>query len=224
MRPAATGQLAILAEGVVVSRAGKRVLDGAALRVLRGEIATLEGPSGSGKSTLLRVLATLMDYEEGLVQLGGVDARTIAPRSYRTRVAYVLQQPPMLEGTVAANVATGPRLRGIVQSAEKTAALLVRVGLGGFGPRVARDLSGGEQQRVALARALANEPEVLLLDEPTAALDPESSTRILDLVRTLAGTGLAVVVVTHSEAHAAALGGSRHRLDEGRVRAAGAGP
>jgi putative ABC transport system ATP-binding protein len=216
---AATGQLAIVAEGVIVSRAGKRVLDGASLRVARGEVATLEGPSGSGKSTLLRVLATLTDYEEGVVKLDGVDARTIAPRSYRVRVAYVLQQPPMLEGTVAANVATGPRLRGVVQTEEKTATLLARVGLGGFGPRTARDLSGGEQQRVALARALANEPEVLLLDEPTAALDPESSARIVELVRTLAATGLAVVVVTHSEAHAEALAGSRHRLDRGRVRA-----
>jgi putative ABC transport system ATP-binding protein len=214
----------IEARDIVVIRDGRRVLDRASIRVKGGQIATIEGPSGCGKSTFLRALATLIEPDAGDLLLDGVLSAAIGPRAYRTRVAYVPQQPPMFEGTVGTNVAMGPYLRGESVDQDAIATLLGRVGLEGFRLRVARDLSGGEQQRVALARALANSPHVLLLDEPTAALDPDSASHVLELVRGLAAAGLAVVVVTHTAPHAAALGAFRYRIESGRVHDSSGGP
>lgn len=205
------------ARDVVVVLDGTRVVDRVSFAVHPGEIVTIAGPSGSGKSSFLRALATLIEPDAGAVLLDAVDARALSPTAFRTRVAYVLQESPMFEGTVAENVATGPALRGVVMSPESIASALERVGLAGFAGRAARDLSGGERQRVALARALANEPEVLLLDEPTSALDPASAERVLATVRSLAEAGLAIVVVTHSAEHAAALGGRRMSYHAGRL-------
>lgn len=206
------------ARDVVLARGGRRILDGASLRMAPGEVSALQGPSGCGKSTLLRVMATLTECDSGQVLLGGVDARTIPPRVFRKRVAYVPQLPPMFEGTVASNIATGPALRGLTLAPDVLTSLMERVGLPvEFLEREARELSGGERQRLALARALANEPEVLLLDEPTSALDPVSAERILELIRSLARGGLSILMVTHLEAHARALGGARYRCEAGRV-------
>ena len=199
------------ARELVVAQGGKRVLDRVSLIVNRGEIAAIEGSSGSGKTTLLRALALLVEPSAGGIFLEGHDARTIAPRAYRVRVAYLAQQPAMLEGTVAANVSAGPRMRNADLAPAAIDALLASAGLDAtFANRSARDLSGGERQRVAVARALANDPAALLLDEPTSALDPLAATHVLDLVKRCASKGLAVVVVTHVEAHAAALGGTRY--------------
>jgi ABC-type multidrug transport system ATPase subunit len=203
----------------VVVRQGRRLLDGASLAVAPGEIAVVTGASGSGKSTLLRALATLTPIDHGQVLLEGIDATAISPRTFRTRVALVPQQPPMFDGTVATNLATGPRLRGLEPSPESLALLLERVGLPrGLLARDVRGLSGGEMQRVALARALANEPTVLLLDEPTAALDPAAAAHVLALVRTLARDGLAVVLVTHIAEHARAVADVAYECTEGRLR------
>ena len=202
----------------MVTRQGRRLLDGATLRVAPGAVAVVDGASGSGKTTFLKAMATLIPVDAGSILLEGVDAVSIAPTAFRRRVAYVPQQPPMLDGSVADNLATGPRLHGATLSPDATLALLDRVGLpAAFGERAARDLSGGERLRVAFARALANEPVVLLLDEPTAALDPAAATRILDLVRALAAEGLSVVVVTHVEEHAQRLGGDPYVCRAGRV-------
>src|SRR6185437_6715001 len=150
--------------------------------------------------------ATLIPIDGGRVTLGGVDAADLPPTAYRARVAYVPQAPPMLPGTVADNLDAGPRLRGRALPEGRAAALIRAVGLPeAFLARRAEDLSGGERQRVALARALANDPEVLLLDEPTAALDPETALGVVALARDLAGEGRGVVMVTHVVAHAEAL-------------------
>jgi putative ABC transport system ATP-binding protein len=218
MRGSVKGVEGLEAQRLVVVRGGRRLLDDASLAVTCGAIATIEGPSGSGKSTLLRAIATLIPVEGGRVLLDGADVATMAPTDLRRRVAYVPQQPPMLEGSVAANVAVGPRLAGRAMDPAAIAALLARVGLpAAFADRDAKSLSGGERQRLALARALANEPRVLLLDEPTSALDPEAADRVLDLVRALATEGLAIVVVTHVRAHAARLGGERWICRAGRL-------
>jgi putative ABC transport system ATP-binding protein len=167
-------------------------------------------------------MATLLEADSGMLSLCGVDARSISPRTFRTRVAYVLQQPPMFEGTVAANIAAGPALRGVSVARDRILQLLERVGLPAeFADRDASPLSGGERQRVALARALANDPEVLLLDEPTSALDPIAADAVLAQVRTLANDGRAVAVVTHQVEHAVALCGRRFVCESGRVHERG---
>jgi putative ABC transport system ATP-binding protein len=206
------------ARDIVLMRAGKPILSGASLTVQAGETVSIEGASGSGKSTLLRVMATLLEMTSGQVLLGGVDARSLSPRVFRKRVAYVPQLPPMFEGTVASNVAAGPSLRGLKLERGAVVRLLERVGLGAdFHDRDPRNLSGGERQRVALARALANEPEVLLLDEPTSALDQGMAERIIELIRSLSADGHAIAIVTHIEEHAAALAGRRYVCAGGKV-------
>jgi putative ABC transport system ATP-binding protein len=205
----------------VVLREGRRILDGASILVRPGEAVAIQGPSGSGKTTLARALATLVEPDAGTVLLDGQDAREIAPTRFRTRVAFLAQQPAMFAGTVRANLGAGPALHGKSLDDAQTRQLILAVGLDeSMLPREARTLSGGEKQRVALARALANAPGVLLLDEPTAALDPDAGERIVALLRTLSARGLSVVMVTHVEAHACALGGTRYRCERGRLTVA----
>jgi ABC-type iron transport system FetAB ATPase subunit len=209
------------ARDVVVLREGRRILDGASILVRPGEAVAIQGPSGSGKTTLARALATLVEPDAGTVLLDGQDAREIAPTRFRTRVAFLAQQPAMFAGTVRANLGAGPALHGKSLDDAQTRQLILAVGLDeSMLPREARTLSGGEKQRVALARALANAPGVLLLDEPTAALDPDAGERIVALLRALSARGLSVVMVTHVEAHACALGGTRYRCERGRLTVA----
>ncbi len=206
------------ARELVVLREGRRILDGASMLVRRGETVAIQGPSGSGKSTLARALATLVEPDEGTVLLDGQDAREIAPTEFRTRVAFLAQQPAMFAVTVRDNLQAGPALHGKSLADAQARELILAVGLEEpILPREARTLSGGEKQRVALARALANSPDVLLLDEPTAALDPDAGQLIVALLRSLSARGLSVVMVTHDEAHARALGGTRYRCERGRV-------
>lgn len=215
---------AIEARDLRVIREGRTIVDGASLAVSCGEKVAIAGASGSGKSTFLRAMATLIPIDGGQVRLDGVDAITLPPTVFRTRVAYLPQAPPMLPGTVADNVAAGPALRGETLALERQNELVRAVGLDeDFLDRAANELSGGERQRVALARALANEPTVLLLDEPTAALDPETAAQVIDLVRRLATAGRAVVMVTHIAAHAAALDGRRYVFQAGKLAADGDG-
>ena len=203
---------------LVVLRGGRRILDEATILVRPGEAVAIQGPSGSGKSTLVRVLATLLEADAGAVMLDGRDAREIAPSRFRTRIAFLAQQPAMFDGTVRDNLAAGPALHGDSLDDARARDLIAAVGLDdSVQLREARTLSGGEKQRVALARALANDPQVLLLDEPTAALDPEAGELIVTLLRDLRARGLSVVMVTHVDAHARALGGTLYRCERGRL-------
>jgi ABC-type iron transport system FetAB ATPase subunit len=203
---------------LVVLRGGRRILDGATILVHPGEAVAIQGPSGSGKSTLVRVLATLLEADAGSVLLDGRDAREIAATQFRTRIAFLAQQPAMFEGSVRDNLAAGPALHGQRLSDAQVRDLIAAVGLDdSVQSREARTLSGGEKQRVALARALANNPQVLLLDEPTAALDPEAGGLIVALLRDLRARGHSVVMVTHVDAHARALGGTLYRCERGRL-------
>jgi len=206
------------ARELVVMREGRRILDGASIAVRAGEAVAIQGPSGSGKSTLVRALATLIEPDAGTVLLDGRDAREIAPTQFRTRVAFLAQQPAMFAGTVRDNLAAGPALHGKSLGDAQAGELILAVGLDeSILPRQARTLSGGEKQRVALARALANAPDVLLLDEPTAALDPYAAESIVALLVALGVRGLSVVMVTHVEAHARSLGGTLYRCERGRL-------
>jgi tungstate transport system ATP-binding protein len=179
--------------------AGRTVLDLDELEVRRGEILALVGPSGSGKSTLLRLLNFLEQPTEGRIYFEGRQAEgERTPLELRRQVTTVFQQTALLKASVRANVAYGLRLRGLPVDGQ-VEGLLATVGLSELAGAPARQLSGGEKQRVALARALIFRPRVLLLDEPTANLDPYNVGLIEEIVRTEnRENGTTVVLVTHN--------------------------
>ena len=181
-----------------------RVLDGITLHVGSGEILGLIGPSGSGKSTILRVLVGLLKPESGVVRLDGATidyGSAWDVRRMRDRFAIVFQQYNLFQNmTVLDNVTIAPvrikkRLRRDVE--DEARRLLSMVGLGDKLAAYPDELSGGQQQRVAIARALALKPEILLLDEITAALDPELVSEVLDAIRVLARDGMTMLIVSH---------------------------
>ncbi|MFZ4806107.1 MAG: amino acid ABC transporter ATP-binding protein [Hyphomicrobiaceae bacterium] len=180
------------------------VLDGITLSVGSGEVLGLIGPSGSGKSTILRVLVGLLKPSAGRIALDGEDVRytdSAHVKRMRNRVAIVFQQYNLFQNmTVLENVTIAPlkirgRPRAEVEADART--LLQKVGLGDKLKSYPDELSGGQQQRVAIARALALKPEILLLDEVTAALDPELVSEVLDSIRVLAREGMTMMIVSH---------------------------
>jgi len=181
---------------------------------------TILGPSGSGKSTLLRCINRLVEPTSGTIELDGVPAAALPVQELRRRVGMVFQTAALFDGTVIDNVLYGPRLRREhVDDTEFACRLLERVGLPrSFAPKAVGELSGGEAQRVSLARALANRPEVLLLDEPTASLDPTASTQVERLLLELAAErDLTYLFVTHNLEQARRLGDHGLLLVDGRV-------
>lgn len=176
----------------------RTVLNLNALDIYDGEILALVGPSGAGKSTLLRLLNFLETPSVGTLLYRGENVSASASLELRRQVTTVFQRPMLLRGSVAENVAYGLRLRGAHVNANVDV-MLERVGLRDMARENARKLSGGEMQRVALARALVIEPRVLLLDEPTANLDPYNVALIEEIVRAQhRARGVTVVVVTHN--------------------------
>lgn len=153
---------------------GRTVLEVAQLDIQAGEILALVGPSGAGKSTLLRLLNFLEAPSQGKLTFHQQEfsAQREMPLEQRRRVTMVFQRPMLLNRTIEANVRFGLELRGIRAGQARVQAALEEVGLAHLAHQKAHTLSGGEAQRVALARAIVMEPEVLLLDEPTANLDP----------------------------------------------------
>jgi polar amino acid transport system ATP-binding protein len=180
------------------------VLAGIDLVVGRGDVIGLIGPSGSGKSTVLRVLMGLLRPATGGVLLDGreVDYGNAAEvRRLRDRVAIVFQQYNLFQNmTVMQNVTIAPtkiKKRPPREVEAEAKELLAKVGLADKFGRYPDELSGGQQQRVAIARALALKPEILLLDEVTAALDPELVAEVLDTVRVLGREGMTMLIVSH---------------------------
>ena len=194
------------------------------LAVEKGEIVCLIGPSGSGKSTLLRLLVGLLRPSAGAVSLDGeridyADRRRL--RRARDRFAIVFQQYNLFQNmTALRNVAIAPtvvRRRPAAEVEAEARALLAKVGLADKVDSYPDHLSGGQQQRVAIARALALKPDILLLDEVTAALDPELVSEVLDAIRALAESGITMLIVSHEMGFVREIADRVVFMDAGRV-------
>ena len=179
--------------------AGRTVVDIDGLEIRRGEFLAIVGPSGAGKSTLLRMLNFLEYPDEGQIEYAGQAASANMPMQLRRQVTTVFQHPALLHDSVENNVAYGLRLRGQRNCQSDVRAILARMGLDKLRRSQARTLSGGEAQRVALARAVIVNPEVLLLDEPSANLDPYNIGLIEEVMKEVNQTrGTTMLIVTHN--------------------------
>jgi tungstate transport system ATP-binding protein len=203
--------------GVRQAYGARVVLDIDRLSLASGEIFVVVGPSGAGKSTLLRLLNFLEAPTAGTIIFAGQPVPREPPLALLRRVTTIFQRPVPLSRTVRQNVAYGLHLRG--QPADgRVDAALARVGLGAFAHQAAHKLSGGELQRAVLARALVLDPEVLLLDEPTANLDPYNVGLIESIVREQNQTrGTTIVLVTHNVFQARRLAGRVGLLLNGKL-------
>lgn len=182
------------------------VLHGIDLSVKTGEVVALVAPSGAGKSTLLHIAGLLDTPDTGTVTISGRDMTALSDRKRtavrRDEVGFIYQFHHLLpEFTARENIVLPQLANGKSEAAANARAndLLARVGIAERGDHRPAALSGGEQQRVAFCRALANEPTLLLADEPTGNLDPETSDRVFDaLMELVRGTGLSAVIATHN--------------------------
>jgi tungstate transport system ATP-binding protein len=190
---APTSDLPLVFDEVSLDAGATRLIDRVSLSIAPGAPTLIVGPNGAGKTSLLRLCMGLVAPSSGRISWGG---RVAAAPSRR---AIVFQRPVMLRRTVAANVRFALAQAGLPRGErhQRTLALLDRVGLADLASRPARRLSGGEQQRLALARALVRDPELLLLDEPTANLDPAATRAVEDIVQKAAQSGIKIVMATH---------------------------
>ena len=210
--------LPIVLDEVSFAAGGMTILDRVSLAFAAGAPAVLIGPNGAGKTTLLRLLMGLAAPVRGRVTWGG---REDAEPTHR---AIMFQRPAMLRRSAAGNIRYALAAAGVPRAkrASRVDELAAVVGLAGLGGRPARKLSGGAQQRLALARALAREPQILLLDEPTASLDPAATKAIEDVIRSVAARGIKVVMSTHDLGEARRLAGEIVLMHRGRVIESGA--
>jgi len=199
------------------------VLDGIDLSVAPHEVVCLIGASGSGKSTLLRCINGLTEFDEGSVKLDGTDIydESFGRNGLYKRIGIVFQAYNLFPHlTVLDNITLAPiRVHGRQRAEAENAAkkLLDLFGLGQYARAYPEQLSGGQQQRVAVIRSLATDPEVLLLDEVTAALDPELIGEVLKIIRDLKTEGMTMVIVTHEMAFARDVADRVCFLDGGRI-------
>jgi polar amino acid transport system ATP-binding protein len=203
------------------------VLDDVSIDIDAGQVVCLIGASGSGKSTLLRCVNLLEPIDEGAIVLDGVDVSEpgFDPDPVRRRIGMVFQSYNLFPHmTVLRNVTLAPtkvlrRSRG--DTAVTARELLARFGLADKAEAYPDQLSGGQQQRVAIVRALAMQPEIMLLDEVTAALDPVLVGEVLDVVRELRGAGMTMIIATHEMGFAREISDLVCFLKDGRVHEQG---
>ena len=214
----------LIADGVRHAYDGTTVLSGIDLALPHGSLTCLIGPTGCGKTTLLRVLAGFLRPDGGRVRIGGRDVTDLAPA--RRGIGFVYQDLALFDHmSVRGNVGFGLRARGVRggELQRRVTDMLERVGLAGFEGRRPTTLSGGQRQRVALARALVFEPDILLLDEPFAALDKNVRAQVQQEVRRLQQElGITTVLVTHDQQEALRLADVLVIMREGRIEQLGA--
>ena len=211
-------------ENVSASYGKLEVLKGVNLKADKGEVVSLIGPSGSGKSTLLRVLIGLTPPTGGEIHVGGepVDYKSKQSlKALRRHMAIVFQQYNLFQNMdVLKNVTIAPvkiRKEPSGEVEERARALLKKVGMDHKEKAYPDELSGGQQQRVAIARALATNPEILLLDEVTSALDPERVKEVLDTIRSLTDEGITMVIVSHEMAFVREVSTRVAMMDDGKI-------
>ena len=194
-------------ERVGLTEGGTRIIDDVSFS-LGAQRTVVLGPNGAGKSTLLRLIHDLLHPSSGILYW---------PRPLSQ--AMVFQRPVMLRTTALANVIYGLKLRGCAgqEGVRRARESLARVGLEHLAQRPARLLSGGEQQRVALARAWALEPDLLILDEPTASLDPASSREVERIIGKIAAAGTRILMTTHNLGQAKRIAEEIVFIDRGRI-------
>jgi ABC-type polar amino acid transport system ATPase subunit len=207
-------------------RGARTILDGVSLEVSRGEIVALKGASGSGKTTMLRTIAGLEPFDAGSVDVEGV-ALAHGPlasstlKALRSKVGMVFQFHCLFEHLSALeNVTLAPvHVQGMAAAAAVVRAreLLGLLGVEHRANAYPRELSGGEAQRVAIARALATDPPLLLMDEPTASLDPERRAELTTILRRLVSRGRTLMIATHDEDFAASTATRIVRVHDGRL-------
>lgn len=191
------------AKDIQYKKNGKTIIDVAAFQLYEGEVTALIGVNGAGKTTLMQILALLRQPTAGNVFFKGEQAQKNNLLSLRKRMAFVFQQPLLLDMTVRKNIETGLHLRGVSpqEIKKRVEEWIEKLGISHLASDSVRFLSGGEAQRVSIARALALEPEVLFLDEPFTGLDsPTRGQLLLDMAKLLHGTNIATLFVTHDYA------------------------
>lgn len=190
------------AENITRLYGEKAALDNVSFSLSRGEIVAVIGPSGAGKSTLLRICDMLEEQSSGSLTLFGMPVNKKTVRTLRERVGVLFQKTVLFNRTVADNIALGLRFRGVPASEINTrvAECLKTLGMDGYAERRARTLSGGEGQRIAFARVLLTEPDLLLLDEPTANLDPLATRMLEEMIRKEnTGRNTTILMNTHDQ-------------------------
>ncbi len=178
----------------------KKALKNINLTIQKGEILALIGPSGAGKTTLLRILNFFERPTSGNLKFNGMEIRGEI-NDIRRRMSFLFQTPAIFNTSVFNNVAYGLKVRGIDKKTieKKVGKALSTVGLSGMEKQKARTLSGGEAQRMAFARAIVYDPEILLLDEPTASLDPANVAKIEDIIKNIRNErATTIVIATHN--------------------------
>ncbi|MDH4394335.1 MAG: ATP-binding cassette domain-containing protein [Limnobacter sp.] len=198
MLPNGQSLLPLQLTGICLSLGGKKVLNQISFDTDIAGITAIMGPNGAGKSLLLRLIAGLIRQDAGSVQLGD------GQQSIQGHLGFVFQRPVLLRRSVKGNLMHALKLAGFKSEASqlRCAQLLDLGQMTGLANSPARKLSGGEQQRLSLLRALACQPALLLLDEPSASLDPQATFLLEDLVRKASAAGVKVIIVTHDQGQA----------------------
>lgn len=216
------GDAIVDVSGVSVRRGEQLVVEDVTLAIREGPPYAIVGESGSGKTTLLLAMCGLLPITKGLVRIEGDDVATIDGRKRARTVGLVFQDHQLFaHHTVLDNVCLAPRLHGLRASVDGARLLLERLGIDMLSERYPHQLSGGQKQRVAIARALVLAPRVLFFDEPTAALDPKTAAALADLLTSLSGETL-VVVVSHDSDFVVRCCSRAARMEGGRIVGEGA--